>query len=336
MGWRLILFPFLFTLTYAHSWVEQLTVIAPNGTFIGSLGYSRGYVSRQDPTFSDTTMSYLLPTSGEANFTSSDNLCMETQRKQSQTEGNPRLQASAGAAIALRYLENGHVTLPENQLGKPKNRGTVYVYGTTNPKENEKLLDVHKMWNKAGTGGDKRGVLLGKRNFDDGRCYEVNSGEISQNRQKEFPHEADQYMGVNLWCQSDVAIPASAPSGKPYTLYWVWDWPTAPNIDPGLPNGKEELYTSCMDVDVVDHTGSRMSAAEGYVDGQSLNSASIPDQFQEILDSNSGGSGEVSASTHVTTPAPSSQATYRPVATVYVNSFVTSIKVIAPSETARV
>lgn len=28
--------------TVAHSWVEELSVINPNGTYVGALGYARG------------------------------------------------------------------------------------------------------------------------------------------------------------------------------------------------------------------------------------------------------------------------------------------------------
>ncbi|KAL4787412.1 hypothetical protein BJX76DRAFT_21238 [Aspergillus varians] len=259
IGRGLILLALLFTSTCAHSWVEQLMVIAPNGTLVGSPGYPRGNVLRSSPTYSDTFMTYLLPPAGKVEVTDADTICSEYQRKRVQNGGSPRLQAGAGAAVALRYQENGHVTLPETQQGKPLNRGTIYVYGTPNPKENEKLLDVYKKWNEAGTGGDRRGVLLAKRDYDDGRCYQVNGGNISQSRQAKFSHEADQYMGGDLWCQSDIAIPKNAPSGKPYTLYWVWDWPTAAGVDPALPNGKQEMYTSCMDVDVVDNPNSRPS-----------------------------------------------------------------------------
>ncbi|EAW11390.1 uncharacterized protein ACLA_090830 [Aspergillus clavatus NRRL 1] len=270
----------------AHSWVEQLTVIAPNGTFVGSPGFPRGNVLRSDPAFNDNTMTYLTPPNGRANLSQilpSDKLCKDTQRKQVQTEGSPRLQASPGAAIALRFQENGHVTLPQNQLGKPPNCGTVYVYGTTEPKEDEKLLDVHKVWNKEGTGGDKRGVLLSEQNFDDGRCYQINSGQISQHRQSTYPHEANQLMGADLWCQQDTALPSKVPIGKLYTLYWVWDWPTAPGVDPGLPNGKQEIYTTCMDVDMVDRPLSHVRVPASYVDDQSLNNAAIPSQFEEIF-----------------------------------------------------
>ena len=175
-----------------------------------------------------------------------DPICKASQQQQTQTSGYGRLQASAGSMLALRYQENGHVTLPQNQLGKPTNRGTVYIYGTIQPKSDDTLLAIHKVWNTAGTGGDKRGKLLATQAYDDGQCYQVNGGQISVARQAQFSHEADPLMGTNLWCQNNLALPTDAPTGKPYTLYWVWDWPTAPKVDPGLPNGKEEIYTTCM------------------------------------------------------------------------------------------
>jgi hypothetical protein len=44
--------------------------------------------------------------------------------------------------------------------------------------------------------------------------------------------------------------PEDLPVGQPYTLYWVWQWVNAPNVDTNLPNGKDEYYTSCIDVDI--------------------------------------------------------------------------------------
>ncbi|PYI01957.1 hypothetical protein BO78DRAFT_232055 [Aspergillus sclerotiicarbonarius CBS 121057] len=307
---RWFLLVLLFSTVSAHSWIEQLLVIAANGTFVGSPGYARGNVLRTDPSFNDKTMTYLLPPDGQANqsvIEPTDKMCKSTQRTHNQTEGSPRLQASAGAAIALRFQENGHVTLPWNQPGKPKNRGTVYVYGTTEPKEDENFVDVYKVWNRNGTGGDRRGVLLSQQNFDDGRCYQINNGNISEYRQKAFPHVADQTMGADLWCQQDIALPSDAPSGKLYTLYWVWDWPTAPGVDPSLPNGKLEMYTTCIDVEVVDGDDSTSASRvrEGYVEGQSLDRATIPSEFAEIM--RSGASEEAGGS-----PAPSSSTTPTP------------------------
>lgn len=307
----------LFVSANAHSWVEQMMVIAPNGTFVDSPGYARGNVLRTSPGFNDNKMTYLTPPNGRANqslILPSDKLCMDTQRKQVQTDGSPRLKARPGDAIALRFQENGHVTLPQNQPGKPKNRGTVYVYGTTDPKEDEKLLDVHKVWNKAGTGGDKRGVLLSVQNFDDGRCYQINKGNISENRQSKYPHQANKLMGADMWCQQDIALPSNATAGKPYTLYWVWDWPTAPGKDPSLPNGKQEIYTTCMDVDVVDRPKTHVHVKAGYDHGQPLDHAAIPSQFAQIHGlGRFGGSDPASSSSapipslEIQKPAPSSQ-----------------------------
>jgi hypothetical protein len=273
----------------AHTWVEQLSVIAPNGTFVGAPGYPRGNVLRTASDFSDTTMTFLIPPSSRANVTlvlPSDKLCKDTQQERTQTAGSPRLQASAGDAVALRYQENGHVTLPWNQPGKPANRGTVYVYGTTKPKVGEKILDVHGIWNSDGTGGDGRGVLLSKQNFDDGRCYQINSGNISQARQQEYPHQANQLMGADMWCQQDIKLPSTAPTSKLYTLYWVWDWPTLPGVDPTYPHGKTEIYTTCMDVDVMASTSQKIgnTREEGYVTGQDLNKAAIPSEFDNLDD----------------------------------------------------
>ncbi|KAJ6079491.1 hypothetical protein N7467_009244 [Penicillium canescens] len=267
----------------AHSWVEQLTVIAPNGTFIGTPGYARGNVLRT-PGFVDT-MTYLIPPNTRQDVTSVlpvDNMCRETQQDQAQTEGSPRLQANPGAAIALRYQENGHVTLPQNQPGKPPNRGFVYVYGTTQPKTDEKLLNIHGKWTQDGKGGDKRGVLLSKQNFDDGRCYQINDQSISQTRQKEYAHKANQLMGADLWCQQDLRLPTNAPTGKPYTLYWVWDWPTKAGVDPTYPKGKQEIYTTCIDVDIVQAVNSKLGVSPEYESNQDLNNAAIPSQFDAL------------------------------------------------------
>lgn len=279
------LFALLVTSADAHSWVEQMTVIAPNGTFVGAPGYARGNYLRTAPGFNDLTMTYLIPPDTTTNVTLIRpiyKMCKNTQQNQTQTVGSPRLRARPGDAIALRYQENGHVTQPWIQPGKPPNRGTVYVYGTTKPKVGEKFLDVHGAWNRQGTGGDGRGVLLSVQNFDDGRCYQINNGNISEHRQKVFPHVANKLMGANLWCQQDFKLPSSAPAGKLYTFYWVWDWPTEPGIDPTYPQGKQEIYTTCMDVDVVDSAATRLQTAAGYVKGQGLDRAAIPSQFAEL------------------------------------------------------
>ncbi|QVM09171.1 hypothetical protein D8B26_003835 [Coccidioides posadasii str. Silveira] len=303
---------------FSVSWVEQLINIAPNGTFIGEPGYPRGNVKRSDPGFSDPKMTYLLPPNtrpADSGISKSDKICKETQRSPEQTEGSPRLKANPGAAIALRFQENGHVTLPESQPGKPDNRGDVYVYGTTDPRPDDTLLSIHKVWNSDGTGGDRRGILLSRQNFDDGRCYQINDKPISKERQKKFAHKPNELMGADLWCQQDIALPKNVPIDKPYTLYWVWDWPTAPNVDSGLPKGKAEIYTTCMDVDIVkDRIFQNLNGGDGkkeYVKDQPLENAAIPSQIAElnnglVIPDKSGGAGK---STFKTVARPSTKVT---------------------------
>jgi hypothetical protein len=326
----------LYAPTVAHSWIEELTVIAPNGTFIGTPGYPRGNYLRSTAGYSDTTMTYLIPPSSRANVTQilpTDKMCKDTQQEAKQSDGSPRLQANAGAAIALRFQENGHVTLPQNQPGKPANRGFVYVYGTTQPKTGENFLDVHGTWNADGTGGDGRGVLLSKQNFDDGRCYQVNSGKISETRQAKYTHTASQLMGADLWCQQDIQLPSNAPSGKPYTLYWVWDWPTAAGVDPTYPNGKAETYTTCMDVDVVATVNKQAATNDDYEVDQDLNKAAIPSQFDTLGTPVTSQSQAGTTFTRSASPSSSSlSATAGRVQTVTVTDWETSTSLVYMSQ----
>ncbi|KAF1351301.1 hypothetical protein BDV97DRAFT_280357, partial [Delphinella strobiligena] len=239
----------------AHSWVEEMQAISDNGSYTGDYGYTRGYMARTEGGFNGDSVDYLLPplTSGRTRINGDDLLCHPSQRTSNYTADYPQLQITSGGYIAMKYLENGHVTLPQNQKRKPKAAGTVFIYATTQPSDTEKIADVLE-WTSNGSGGNKRGNLIGSQNFDDGRCHQLNSGAISLQRQQQFP---DRVPGqptsqVEQWCESDVQIPASlAKSGETLTIYWVWQWPTEPGQDPSLPDGKDEYYTSCSDVMIV-------------------------------------------------------------------------------------
>lgn len=242
----------------AHTWIEQLRNVDEKGAYIGGYGYPRGMVSKTDPGFNGFSMNYQLPNveGGKIFIDEQTPLCHEQQRKQVQSSDKyPRLQATPGGFIAMRYMENGHVSLPNNQKGKPAEGGTVFVYGTTEPKTNETLTTVLQ-WDNTGKAGDGRGVLLGTNNFDDGRCYEKNNSPISQDRAKADPNFALGQVSNGpgnypLFCETNIQLPKTAATGKPYTLYWVWQWNTAPGgVDPNYPKGKDEYYTTCMDVDM--------------------------------------------------------------------------------------
>jgi hypothetical protein len=256
----------LFTSAFAHSWVEQMSVMDDQGKFIGAPGYSRGYVPR-GPGFSDPQMSYLLPPNGAAGrirISEADFLCRPEQRQANTNPANyPQLRVLPGSKVAARYLENGHVTLPQNQIGKPGSGGLVYMYATTNPDPNMKMPDIFK-WGP--TDDLAKGRLLAVNNFDDGRCYQVNAASpISVARQKEFPNKMPgqpDAPNVESWCETDFQIPQDAKAGS-MAVYWVWQWPTQPKMDPNGPIGKDEMYTTCSDVQVVTDQSTIMSAVSG-------------------------------------------------------------------------
>ncbi|WPH00882.1 Hypothetical protein R9X50_00371400 [Acrodontium crateriforme] len=247
----------------AHTWIEEMQVISQNGTYIGDHGYSRGYVARTDPTFgNDGNILWLLPAleaRGQNNIVrlrinSSDLLCHPNQRTSNYTNpAYPKLKVAPGDYVAMKYLENGHTTLPWNQPGKPEHGGTVFIYGTTKPSESEKIVDVLK-WTTDGKGGDGRGFLMSAQSYDDGRCHQINSCVLSAERQVLYPNMIPAQPtspGQEQWCESDVKIPTSQAPGT-LTVYWIWQWPTAGNTECVYPYGKDEYYTSCSDFDIID------------------------------------------------------------------------------------
>ncbi|KAF2875910.1 hypothetical protein BDV95DRAFT_484493 [Massariosphaeria phaeospora] len=255
-----------------HSWIEQLRNVNEQGQYVGEFGYPRGFKSKHDADYDGVkSMNFQLPQNdaGGPFIDEKTPLCHPNQRSAKQSEDKyPRLQATPGGFFAMRYSENGHVTKPDNQKGKPEKGGTVFVYGTTQPKEDEKLVEVLR-WTKDGQGGDKRGLLLNMNDFDDGRCYEMNEQAESTDRQKATPNFAmgqastDGPGNYPLFCETNAAVPKDATTGKPYTLYWVWQWNTVPGQDPGLPKGKDEYYSTCIDVDVVDTVAQDATAQLG-------------------------------------------------------------------------
>ncbi|RGP70314.1 hypothetical protein FLONG3_7492 [Fusarium longipes] len=315
----------------AHSWVEYASKLARNGTMIGKLGYPRGFVPRDstNPSFTDDIPQNILPVTGQSAYSGEEIL---NKYKLDKNPQFPMLEAAAGDYIAIMHLENGHTTLPENQPNKPRNRGTIYFYGTTQPKDEEKLFDVHLRWNRQGTGGDKRGKLISTRNYDDGQCYQPNAGQLSTGRSNELKpkgaiHEKE------LACQSDLKLPSDLKAGDIYTIYWYWDWPdlNGDKIDMEAtkngkfpwagtfmrgekdPNGfsadaiaRNESYSSVIDIKI---TGSEGFAAKDqnileYVDNQNIYSAGIEEQmksnFQVDVD---GGKGDGSVPSYPSSPA---------------------------------
>lgn len=115
----------LTTPAIAHSWVEQLVVVKPDGTFSENVGYIRGNLKRSDPGFGDPAMVHILPGMGETEkvkrqapspndvqgITKDMKMCHKSQRKPVQSGSSPRLKAAAGDIVSLRYQVSN---LPHN------------------------------------------------------------------------------------------------------------------------------------------------------------------------------------------------------------------------------
>lgn len=253
-----------------HTWSEDVRLIAKDGSFTGPVGYARGFVARGegDP---DKAMVQLLPRDGLG-------LCKKATLAPYPAKF-PQLSAASGDMIALRYSENGHVTKDVGKAAsRPNAGGIVFVYGTKQPKENEQAADVHRVWNVAGTGGDKRGRLLATRPYDDGECYQTNSEPISQERQKEFPRQGEG--GGDLVCQTDIQMPADAGTSGDYTLYWVWEWPL---LNAAGEVQAPETYTQCVDIKMVASSSAAGVSADSFKAGQPGNTHAIKAQIAKQL-----------------------------------------------------
>lgn len=270
-------------LVNGHSWVEQMQEISDDGSFVGPMGYPRGYIARTDSGFNGDAMNYLLPplSSGRIKINDDDLLCHPNQRTQKQSNNYPALTIKPGGYMAMKYLENGHVTLPANQKGKAKSGGTVFVYGTSEPKDDEKIMDVLK-WTEDGKGGDGRGKMIAAQNFDDGRCHQINGETISKDRQEQFPDRVPNQPTSNVeqWCETDVKLPSDV-DGSKLTVYWVWQWNTEAGADPTYPDGKDEYYTTCADVKLGQSQGVGKNAAQMNTLQQQDPQTKAPEGFED-------------------------------------------------------
>ncbi|RDL42528.1 uncharacterized protein BP5553_02507 [Venustampulla echinocandica] len=262
------------SITEAHTWTEQLRLIASNGTFVGAPGYQRGYSPRKAGVDTNKDMVYEL--NGQ-NIPKTSPMCKASQKIGNQTPGFDMLKAAPQDFIAIQYEENGHVTLTNDGLPKgtqpqptrPAGNGTVFVYGTKQPSNDDTYFGIHRVWNADGTGGDKRGKLLATRYFDDGQCYQSNNDAYSAFRKSKSPEDGE------VLCQTDVQLPADAGTTGTYTLYWVWEFPS---LDPKTGSIiTPEDYTACIDISM---TSNPVPAAGAFVAKQDIKSKAIEAQLK--------------------------------------------------------
>lgn len=260
-------------LSAGHSWPEEVRRIAPNGTLVGPVGYSRA-LGNGDNQYQliHKLDSALLFIPEKAKLT-----------EKSYSDARPMAKAAPGDWVAIQYNENGHVSLPESpkiDRISPVNRGTIYLYGTTNNNlDKVRFADVHLKWTADGTGGDKKGRLLATRHYDDGQCREPvasdtgDPGGIKAFRQANFPLST---RGDRLFCQSDIKLPDNLKIGDVYTVIWVWDWPqtwergVAVSPYTFVEEGKKdpfvstpEIYTGLVDFMIVDPCDENLGEVKG-------------------------------------------------------------------------
>ncbi|SPQ18054.1 58226813-2244-4017-a310-bd02d15db2c0 [Thermothielavioides terrestris] len=250
---------------------------------VGKPGFDRAHVDRALPT-QDV---YQLPPPGGRTVILPDDKIVKPAKWQltnlSYSDKFPMLQVAPGDFVAILYTENGHVTRADmTNPTKPVNRGTVYLYGTTNNDlSNTNLLDVHLKWTADGKGGDGKGKLLATRHFDDGQCHEAvpvtGDPEGISTYRKQFISKADA-----LICQSDLQIPLDMAVGQTLTVIWVWDWPTMnvqgvavppasyqSNSSTAQGNASQpyvampELYTGVLDYKIVDPCSESLGEVKG-------------------------------------------------------------------------
>jgi hypothetical protein len=240
----------------AHTWIEQTQVIGADGSYVGDYGYARGFVERANPLFDGYANKWQIPDPrfdvGLTRMNESMLACHPSQRTSNYSSAYPKLQVVPGDFVAMKYLENGHVTRSWDPEGKPQLGGTVWVYATYKPKEDETLSQILR-WDASGTAGNGDGWLMAAQDFDDGRCYQINTSPESSRRRSVFPNHPTSQPGTETeqWCETNILVNDQVQVNSTITIYWVWGWETAHGTK-DIPCGKDEYYTSCLDFEVVD------------------------------------------------------------------------------------
>lgn len=233
--------PFIFLLLLAggasaHSWLEALRSIASNGSFTSAPGFPRGFVSRNDPSYSDGAMMYRIITKD-----ATTPLCHPSQQVANgyTNPQYPRLNASAGSWVSLTYGENGHTSAPQVPVGRPYRSGNVYVYASTTIRD-EEFTGVHRNWTTDSSLQDGR--LITTHYFDDTHCFQDQGSSPSPINAH---RKADSGNLTSVDCQTDIQIPEDI-SSDVLAIYWVWEWSLWPHMD----NTSFEAYTTCAEIDI--------------------------------------------------------------------------------------
>ncbi|KXJ91235.1 hypothetical protein Micbo1qcDRAFT_225087 [Microdochium bolleyi] len=309
----------------AHSWVEFLKRINPDGSFAKGTGYPIPYVARGAPGFSDDALINRI-----VDTKSNPSVCKQGNFKYSKDA--PRLSAAAGDYVAMLYEENGHVTQP-GITKRPYRSGNVYVYGTLKKTAETGINDVLYSWNAQGTGGDKRGQLLATHFYDDGQCYQNLGGVEPDPQANIYTNRRKKYGATAIDCQSAFRLPTNLPEKGIYNVMWVWDWP----LITGDNTNVTEIYTSCAEIELgskKSNSGQRINFSSDH----NVTNGAIQSQIHTLIEAVTLGSGTNSPPAPTATagnPAPTS-ATATGGASVTTGPATVTVTVTAPPVTTTV
>ncbi|BFZ64731.1 hypothetical protein YB2330_005883 [Saitoella coloradoensis] len=227
------------TMVQGHSWIDTITSVSNSS----NVGYPRGYMGHIDA----------YETYGLINQPDTASLCRVNQRDPTDyTTEYPRLSIYAGDAIVASYTENGHVTkdkLAPNGTTRP---GTYNWYWTGVAYDGGDVATSSSQLHTLSDLSDST-LLSGPHDFDDGKCA-VDS-DNSLGRDGPIP------------CEGTFTIPSGTAPGL-YMLAWVWNFPKV------LDEGYQEIYTTCMDVEVLAVSGTTNEESAASAEASILASVS--------------------------------------------------------------
>lgn len=193
----------------------------------------------------DSVSSFLIQSTA-----ASQPICDPDQQSQTYSAQYPMLTIAAGDSFVANYTENGHVTKDVLAPDNKPHPGNYTWYLAANSAASPDSMSTYGSLFSAGQ-------VVATGNFDDGVCAE----------------DATKGRAGPRNCQSVVTVPASLAAGS-YELIWLWNFPKVAGV--------VEMYSSCMDIQVVTNDGTQApvavaaAAIQAPISAAAATSSSVP------------------------------------------------------------
>jgi hypothetical protein len=213
---------FLYNTVSCHTWVSYLKC-----EDTGSIGYIRGYQSREQISDFDIYMTYLLEGRNK-----NDLICSPHQREDKYFPNFPKLSCPQGSKVLFEYNTNGHVItdqcLPGDPRGCKQNGHTADTYWSIH-------MNDHLYPNQLTTLGDVNNNP--KFNDDSGLINYITK------RQKFNFNDACAHQSSES-CIGEFIIPKDILPNRDYQFIWY-------HILDRNYQAVGEYYTSCFDINII-------------------------------------------------------------------------------------